>query len=154
MLIRAGELLNKRIVSYETGNDCGEVKDIAISLKSNKVIGLYYQNSGILKKEVKFLALNNILNFEHQNITVKEKLTSFETANTETEKFTLYRKKKIISKAGKELGILEDIAFIVPNGEIKYLDVSDGIICDIINGRKHIAFGDLIVVGEDFLVVN
>ncbi|NLC69028.1 MAG: photosystem reaction center subunit H [Clostridiaceae bacterium] len=61
---------------------------------------------------------------------------------------------KVYSRAGEELGIIKDVLFDCETGNIEGVEISGGILQDMVEGRKVLPFIGRYEFGEDILLVD
>jgi uncharacterized protein YrrD len=152
MLIKTSELIDKNIVFYLTGKKIGEIKNVFINMQKKYITGLVYEKASYFKKEKIIITIDDVENVAYQNIIIKKRIKRIE--QIEGDKFLYQKGKKIISETGKDLGILEDIIFEIPGGKIKFLEISRGLLSDLIYCRKKIPIEKLMVFGKDYIITK
>ncbi|MCG0277532.1 MAG: PRC-barrel domain-containing protein [Thermanaeromonas sp.] len=65
-----------------------------------------------------------------------------------------FRGKRVLDTTGRELGILEDVEIEWPSGRVVKLEVSQGLVEDILNGRKLLDIsGSTVTWGSDVVLL-
>jgi uncharacterized protein YrrD len=157
MLHRYSEVLNLPVLCADSGRKAGVVKDIIFGLAGKSVNALLLEQNGLsLKKKVvlldKLLSLGSdaaIIN-SSSCVSDMDKASYFDAFRDEGALLGL----KVFSKAGGELGIVKDVIFDWKTGKIESFEVSEGMIQDVMQGRKLIPLFGKVELGEEFAVVG
>ncbi len=157
MLHRYSEVLNLPVLCADSGRKAGVVKDIIFSLESKNVKALLLEQSGLsLKKKVVLLEELLSLGSDAAIINSTNCVTDMDrTAYTEAfQDEGAILGLKVFSKAGGDLGIVKDVMFDWRTGKIESFEVSDGVIQDVMQGRKVIPLFGKVELGEEYAVVG
>jgi uncharacterized protein YrrD len=156
-LHRYSEVLNLPVLCADSGKKAGVVKDIIFGLGSKEVKALLLEQNGIsLKKKVVFL--NKLLSLgsdaamvgNRSCVTDMDRRTYSEAFRDEGALLGL----KVFSKAGGELGTVKDVIFDWRTGKIEGFEVSDGMLQDVLQGRKLVPLFGRVELGEEFAIVG
>lgn len=154
---RYSEVLNLPVLCADSGKKAGVIKDIIFGLESKKVKALLLEQSGIsLKKKVIFLdellSLGSDAAVVNNRSCVSEmdRMAYSEAFRDEGTLLGL----KVFSKAGGELGTVKDVMFDWQTGKIESFEVSDGMLQDVMKGRKLVPLFGKVELGEEFAIVG
>jgi len=157
MLHRYSEVLNLPVICADSGKKAGVVKDILFSLGNRIVIAFLLEHSGLsLNKKVVFISELLSLGGDAAIVNSSNCVSNMNrTAYSEAfhDEGSLLGL-KVYSKAGGELGIVKDVLFDYKTGKIEGFEISDGLIQDVIQGRKLLPLFGKVELGEEFAVVG
>jgi uncharacterized protein YrrD len=157
MLHRYSEVLNLPVICAGDGSKAGVVKDILFSIRDRKAKALLLEQKGLsVKKRVVFL--NELLSLGRDAAIIDNSvcISDMERAS--------FRKAfedegsliglKVYSKDGGEIGTVKDVIFDCRTGRIEGFEISDGLIHDVMKGRKLLPLFGKVEIGEEFAVVG
>lgn len=157
MLHRYSEVLNLPVICADSGKKAGAVKDILFSLKNREVKALLLEHSGLsLKKKVVILSELLSLGSDAAIINSSNCVSNMDRAAF-TEAFgdeSSLLGLKVFSRAGGEIGAVKDVIFDIQTGKIEGFEISDGLLQDVIQGRKMLPLFGKVELGEEFAIVE
>lgn len=125
------------VLDQTTGQECGHITDLVY--KNGKVIGLLIDPKGWLTRQ-RFLAVSDVKSFGKDAIMIDsvDQLKPFEKTDSYFLKHGKERLQGIalLTKEGEKLGLMEDVYFQEEVGTIVGYEVTDGLIADLMEGRK------------------
>lgn len=149
-------LLGLPVLVTETGTQIGEVKEVILDLEQAVVRGivlvdanLFSNNQGVMFKDVCRVGKDAIM---LRTTYAVQELTPARMPGTVYYLCDLLDK-QIYTDTGLCLGILVDALFDDATGEIKAYELSDGLIIDLLYGRKFMPLPQAQVVGQERLIV-
>lgn len=165
MLHRYSEVLNLPVICADNGKKAGVVKDILFDLENREVKALLLEHTGfmpgkrlVLVKEL--LSLGNDAAFISDaghvaNMSRKVFKAVFSDRGDlfGGEKGSLLGR-RVYSKGGEELGIVKDVIFNIQSFKIEAFEISDGVLQDIIRGRRLLPLFGRVELGEEVAVVE
>lgn len=157
MLHKYSEVLNLPVICADSGKKEGIVKDILFSLKSRTVKAFLLNHSGIsLNKRVvlvsELLSLGGGAAIINSSSCVSD-LNRADYTETIPDEGALLGL-KVYSKDGGELGIVKDVIFDYKTGKIEGFEISDGLIRDVMQGRKLLPLFGKVELGEEYAIVD
>ena len=157
MLHKYSEVLNLPVLCADSGKKAGVVKDIIFSPDNKEVKALLLEHKGIsLNKKVVFL--HELLSLGSDAAIVNS--SSCVSSMNRVAYSEAFRDEgsllglKVYSKAGGELGVVKDVMFDYQTGRIEGFEISDGLLEDVIQGRKLLPLFGKVELGEEFAVVS
>lgn len=165
MLYRYSEVLNLPVICADNGMKAGSIKDILFDLDSRKVKALLLEHTGLVPGK-RVIFLNDLLSLGKDAVIIRNtgsvtvmKRKAF--ANFfgrgenlfDADKDSLIGR-RVYSKAGGELGIVKDVVFDISSGKIEAFEISDGVLQDIIQGRRLLPLFGRFELGEEFAIVD
>ncbi|MGA9227647.1 MAG: PRC-barrel domain-containing protein [Mesobacillus sp.] len=149
--------LLKGLPVYElaSGQKLGEVCDVSIS-SSGSVVGLLVKKGAFIKKTCQ-VKVGNVVSFGCDGIMINDQ-SALESMETEPEYTFEHHQslagKKLLSKEGEQLGLLEDVYFMEEMGTIVGYELTDGFFSDITNGKRVVKSIDPPAIGKDAIIVT
>ncbi len=157
LLHRYSEVLNMPVVCVNNGRSIGTVKDVILNLDSKDVMGilLVHQRLCFGMQVIMLDDINNISTdavvAESRDNVKKMKKEAYEKTFASNESLI---GRRVFSRSGSELGIIRDFIFNSRSGRIEELDISEGVLQDIMSGRKRLPLIGRTEFGEEFAVVD
>ena len=157
LLHKYSEVLNLPVVCANNGKKAGVIKDIIFSPENREVRAFLLEHKGLeIKKKV--LKRKSILNLGDDAVIIESPgcVESLGKASYSTE----FKDEgcilglRIFTRAGEELGTVKDVIFDWQTGRIEGLEVSDGLLQDIIQGRSMLPLFGKVEFGEDNVLVE
>ena len=149
VVIKQSECVGLPIISISDGFIVGRVKDFLISDKDKSIYGVTLE--GNLFTSTKIIFLEDVLKIGKDAMLVfsKDVVRSLNRGPNYS-----IKDKEVYTREGINLGIVKDIRINELNGEIECVEVSDGIIADIINGRSVLPLIGKVVFSDSSIVVE
>ncbi len=137
------------------GQKLGEVCDVSIS-SDGSVIGLLVKKGAFIKKMFQ-VRVDKVSSFGEDGIMVKEQ-SALEPLEADPEYTFEHHQslagKKLLTKQGEQLGLLEDVYFMEELGTIVGYELTDGFFSDIANGKRVIKTSGPPAIGKDAIIVT
>lgn len=157
MLHKYSDVLGLPVVCVDSGKKAGTIKDIVFCPKDKEVKSFLLEHKGLeLKKKV--ILLKDLLSLGNDAAIISDSgcISKFERSSDLVEQkdegFLLGL--HIFTKAGNELGIIKDVIFDWETGRIEGFEISDGILQDVINGRKIMPLTGKVEFAEENILVE
>jgi Uncharacterized protein conserved in bacteria len=157
MLKMYSHVLGLPVISASNGLKIGNLKDVLFSRENKGVIAFVMEKGGghgkgdvVLLHDV--LSLGNdalIINNLDCLLNYRKFKKSFEMR----EKIDL-RGLKIYTRKGEDIGIVQDILFDYKTGKVEGVQVSDGLIQDILRGRNILPFIGKIEISNSNILIE
>ncbi len=156
-MLKCNEVIGLPVIDSKQGVKMGAVKDVLFDIKTRKLKGILIEQNGYeLKKKV--IEKDNILSLGRDAIVVTEHSCIKKMSNGEFKKRfgkkNSVRGYKIFSDSGDELGAVRDILFDFEYGIMEGVEITDGIMQDIIEGRNVIPLIGNVEFGKDQMIVG
>ena len=157
MLHRYSEALNLPVVCANNGKKAGVIKDIIFCPENKEVRAFLLEHKG-LEIRKKIVKLKSILSLGGDAVIIDspdcvESLGKASyTAEFKDEGSILGL--RIFTRAGEELGIVKDVIFDWRTGRIEGFEVSDGLLQDIMQGRRILPLFGKVEFGEENVLVE
>lgn len=165
MLHKYSEVLNLPVICADSGRKAGVVKDILFDLENREVKALLLEHTGlmpgkrlVLVKELLSLG-NDAAIISDAGFVTNMSRKGFRAAFGDRKELFGGENgsllgRRVFSKAGGELGIVKDVIFDIQSGKIEAFEISDGILQDIIQGRRLLPLFGKVELGEEVAVVE
>lgn len=156
-MVKISNIIGLPII-YDSGKKSpGFLKDIIFNIGEKQIKGLVVEKTGF-RKSSKIFRTDNIYDIGGGAVIIKEKPYVEYKCIKSDRKYTAIDKKKeevkVYSKNGEDLGVVKDVYFNLLNGNIEAFELSDGVIQDIIDGRKIIPLIGKYEFGEDIILIG
>ncbi|MBP5426645.1 MAG: PRC-barrel domain-containing protein [Clostridiales bacterium] len=148
-MIKQSECIGLPIISEKEGEIVGRVQDFLISDKDKSIFGFILE--GNLFSGEKIILLENVLKMGKDAIVVDNKDV---VSNLKVDINYKMKDKEVYTKDGINLGMIKDIRVNEENGEIECVEISDGIISDIINGRRVLPLIGKVLFSDNNIIVE
>lgn len=154
---RYSEVIGLPVIYVIDGKKAGIIKDIIFCLESKKVIAFEIErNSYEIKKKI--VLKEDVINLGKDAIVIEDenKITTFKKAK---DSFGIKKKSTIIdskvyTKHGEDIGIVKDILFDFQKGTLDGVEISDGLIQDIVQGRNVLPLLGKVEFGKENILVE
>ena len=153
---KLGSIIGLPIVETETGTQIGEIGEIVVNVEEAILFGLIISGSNWFSGE-------NIITFEEVAsvgrdavmISNHHVIRSIDTLSIANYNYYLrdLLNKEIITDGGLRLGILTNIMVNSVTGEIKWYEISDSMVMDLLYGRMIMPLPQVQIVGQDKVIV-
>ncbi len=154
---RYSEVLGLPVICVNDGKRVGVVKNIIFRPKTKTLLAFLLEcKSYELKKKV--VLAEDILSLGKDAVIIKD-LNSLRGLRQAKNTDELMDKGEVIglrvySKAGEDMGVVKDVIFDYKNRTIEGVEISDGLIQDIVKGRNVLPLLGKVEFGEDILLVD
>lgn len=144
------------LLETETGTQIGQIKDIVLNIEEARVSGVII-DEGKNELSVRGIAFVDLLGLGRDAIMIRNHSVIHQCACIFEITSNYYVKelfeKEIITEEGLRLGRLVDIFFDINTGEMKWYQVSDSLVTDLLYGRKRMPLPKIQIVGKDKVIV-
>lgn len=155
-MLKGRELIGLPVIDLNTGKEVGLVEDLVVDLEKRKVTGLLVKSGGWITAH-RLLTLDKIYRIGNNSIIINNVEQSLNQGQIE-ERFETgiksLRGLSILSSTGKELGTVEDLVCDITEGKISGWEISDGLVQDLVDGRKILPQEAVITYGSDWFIVQ
>lgn len=144
------------VLETETGMQIGEISEVIVDIDAALVCGFIIVGTNWLSSE-KIIAFEDSFSLGRDAMMVRNQhvVHQLNTLVMHHNKYYLRDlfDKQIFTDSGLRLGVLNDILFDHITGEIKWYQVSDSIITDLLYGRMMMPLPQAQTVGQDKVIV-
>jgi uncharacterized protein YrrD len=153
---RLRDIIGLPLLETETGTHIGQIKDIVLNIEEAKVYGVVIDEGNNVSPE-KGIIFGDILGLGRDAIMIRNHSVIHQCASIF--EITNYYyvgelfEKEIITEEGLRLGRLVDVFFDIDTGEMKWYQVSDSLVTDLLYGRKMMPLPKIQIVGKDKVIV-
>ena len=126
--MRSGnETIGMPVVTYDTGEEIGRVKDLIVHRAKKCVVGLLVKTTALFH-HTKVVSLSDVMSFEDSGVMIRA-ANSLVSLSEMPESARLLERKRLnestlISRDGHEIGRIFDFQFEEKSGELKGFDVA------------------------------
>jgi len=150
------ELLNKPIVSAESGEKMGRVEDLLLDERQNQVVAVIIQKVGWRKKpemmpfsRIKAVGPDALIAGSIEDVTEEET-----AAMNRASVAHAVKDKRMVTTSGRDLGSVTDFYVDERTGAIEAYEISRGSLADIFTSRLAVPALDAVTVGPDVVLVS
>ena len=153
---KANDVIGLPVLDLESGQECGIVRDVLYS-DDWTFQGLLVEVKALFRKS-RFVPVDGIHAIGEDYVVLQNEEVMLPAQDVEnchgvkTGPVAMIGK-SVITSNGQRLGQVEDIYFQTEFGEIVGYELSDGIISDILDGRKAVKHVSSAKMGEDALIL-
>ena len=141
------------IISFDSGEIVGRVKEFLFVSDLKKFFGIMLDGSFLNKDKI--ILSKNVISIGTDAIIVNGQDIVQDLKDVlGYRSIYQFKDKEIYTKDGKDLGMVKDIRINQENGDIECLEISDGIISDIINGRGILPLVGKVLFSDDCILVE
>ncbi|MCK8818097.1 PRC-barrel domain-containing protein [Natroniella sulfidigena] len=152
---RGQELIGLPIVDLEDGELIGKVVDILFSPEKKELLGVKAKNNK-LWKGARLIPQKSLYTLGKDIVVINNKrdLKQAEKSVASLNSGKEVMGKEVITEEGQVLGAVEDV-IIDQDQKLLGYELTDGLIQDILTGRKLILFAEIeLTYGEDIIIVT
>ncbi len=155
MIKKYSDVLGLPVISVKDGMKIGILKDVVFCKDNKSILGFILEKERqalkgnvVLLRDVLSLG-NDALIIDNPNCLLVYR--EFKKTGEIQEDISL-RGLKIYSHTGEDIGIVQDILFDYKTGKVEGVQVSDGLVQDLLMGRKILPFLGKVEIGSNILV--
>ncbi|MCX7780563.1 MAG: PRC-barrel domain-containing protein [Negativicutes bacterium] len=149
-------ILGLPVLETKSGTQIGEAQEVVVDIERASVVGIIVANANWLA-EIRGILFPDIFSIGRDAIMVRDKDTIQEFPGYAEligmQRLSELFDRQIYTETGLALGVLVDILFDAETGEIKGYELSDGIVADLLEGRKVMPLPQAQVISADKLIV-
>jgi uncharacterized protein YrrD len=156
-MLKGRDILDKPIVSYDTGERFDKVKDLIFDQDNNQLLGLLIEESKlfrsakvILLKDVKAIGPDAVIVPSKDSVVSSSEITVIEQI---LKRNNILKGTRIMTTDGRNLGSMIDLYFDEHNGSVEGYEVSGGLFADAYSGRSFVPAIQTLKIGEDVAFV-
>ncbi|TYQ15997.1 UNVERIFIED_CONTAM: uncharacterized protein YrrD [Acetivibrio alkalicellulosi] len=154
---RYSEVLGLPIICADNGNKAGIIKDIVFCPKEKKIAGFEIECYSYQIKK-KFVMKEDVLSLGKDaliidNLKVIKDLKKVKDVPLIKERGSVIGL-KIYTRYGEDVGVVRDVLFDFQKGIVEGVEVSDGLIQDIVKGRSLLTLLGKVEFGEESILVE
>ncbi len=151
------ELLGLPVMDLSTGEQTGAVRKLIFNRDQDKLLGIVIDEGGWFK-EAKIIPFEAIGSIGEHAITIADT-----AAVTRVEEQVRLRRVieenaslqglRVITESGKEIGSIDAVLFDPDSGRVGGFRLSDGLLRDLVAGKRMLVRPESMVMGKDTLIV-
>ncbi|AEV69390.1 PRC-barrel domain-containing protein [Acetivibrio clariflavus] len=151
------EVLGLPVISLNNGKKVGNVKNIFFCPKKKKILAFLLECKSF-EFNKKIIYTEDIINIGKDAVIIKDEdslkdLKKTKNSHEFTEKGEVIGL-RVISKKGEDVGIVKDVIFDYKNNCIEGVEISDGLIHDLVKGRSVLPLIGKVEFGEEIILVG
>lgn len=156
-LQKYSEVIGLPVICADNGKKIANIKDVVFCPQKRSVLAFLLESrryelkrKAVLTKDVLSLGRDALIINDCSCVADIKKLEK----NQELKDRGQLLGRRIYTKWGEDLGRVEDILFDHKNGSVEGVEISDGLLQDIIQGRKILPLFGKVEFGEDNILVD
>jgi len=144
------------VLETETGTQIGEIVEVIVDIEAAFVCGFIIAGANWFASE-SIITFDDLFSVGRDAMMVRNRhvvrqLNTLDIVNNKYYLRDLFDK-QIFTDSGLHIGVLNDILFDNITGEIKWYQVSDSIITDLLYGRMMMPLPPVQIVGQEKVIV-
>jgi len=147
-------VLGLPVLETNTGKQVGEVSEVMVDISRTVLLGFIVAGDNV---EDGFIPFEDVFSLGEDAIMLsnQKKIRSLETLQSISDTYPLAElfDKAIFTEAGLRLGMLVDIMIDKMTGEIKWYQLSESVLGDLLYGRLIMPLPQAQMIGEDKIIV-
>ncbi|MHB8062748.1 MAG: PRC-barrel domain-containing protein [Ruminiclostridium sp.] len=157
MLKKYSNVLGLPVISATDGMKIGTLKDVAFCKDNKGILGFILEKgSHAIKGNV--ILLRDVLSLGNDALIIDNPNCLLEyrkfRKTCELQEDIQLRGLKIYTHSGEDIGMVQDILFDYKTGKVEGVQVSDGLVQDLLRGRNILPFLGKVEIGNNILVEN
>lgn len=155
-LLKFSNLEGLPLIIFETGERIGSLKDLALHENCLEISGLVFKIIGFSTREYVLPTESVYKVGNHAVLCYKEYFERFKNKIKCDSKNTVIQLKwkPVCTRTGQEIGMVSDLILNMTLFEVCFIEVSNGIIKDIFDGRKLLPLLGRITFGTDYVLID
>lgn len=159
MLIKGKDVIGLNIVTIDTGSVIETVQDVAYNPTSQRIEALFVRKAGLFGPD-RAIHINDVKNIGEDAAIVADasviraikELPEIVTTISKSHKYLVNT--KVLTIEGKALGRVSDVLFDSKTGYVDSMEVSQGGLKTLTEGKKSIKPIDIVTIGADATIVS
>lgn len=157
-MLASKKFLSLPIISLKEGQQIGFVRNLVINPKTKSIVAFIVDPKGFFKEQ-RIIPFNRVVSLGENAITVSTQ-SQVEKATSLPDILELLKEKagilglKVITESGTTLGVTDEFYINPETGQIAGLDISEGKIEGLFNGKARLKAEDILTIGPDVIVVD
>jgi len=157
MLKKYSDVLGLPVISATDGMKIGTLKDIAFCKDNKGILGFILEKgSHAIKGNV--ILLRDVLSLGNDALIIDNSNCLLEyrkfRKTCELQEDIQLRGLKIYTHSGDDIGIVQDVLFDYKTGKVEGVQVSDGLVQDLLMGRNILPFLGKVEIGNNNILVE
>lgn len=147
------ELVGLPVISRDRGEELGRIQDLYYDESSSNLKAVLLAGGGWLRQP-RIVDFSQIEARGPDAFTVCDAGAIIQDPPPGTRRWQELKGMRLINQEGQELGIVEDLVVELPSGQVKALEVSTGLVNDLLDGRKELPLTGQVNWGEDTAIIT
>lgn len=147
------ELVGLPVVAQEKGEELGRIQDLLYD-EQTRALKAVVLDGGNWLREPRVIAFEELTPRGPKTFSIANKLAISHEMPAGTRRWQGTKGLRLLNNEGAELGLVEDLVVDLPSGRITALEVSTGLVNDLMEGRKEIALTGQVNWGTDAVIIG
>jgi uncharacterized protein YrrD len=156
-MLKGRDILDKSVISYDTGERFEKVRDLIFDQNSNQLVGLLIEEASwfsrakaILLKDIKAIGSDAVIVPSKDCVVSANEITVIDQILKHN---NILKGTHIMTTDGRDLGTMVDLYFDEQTGSVEGYEVSGGLFADAYSGRSFVPAVQTLKIGEDVAFV-
>lgn len=149
LLLKGKEVIGLPVINLESGEELGKVSDLLYSGDLQKVEAIKASS----EQDLKVYTLPQLSSIGRDAVLLENPINAEPAIGEKFHSWEKLKGLKVIDNQGNQLGIVVDILFDPQGGDIKGLEISEGFIGDLLEGRQIIDKKLLQICSKEMIIV-
>jgi len=150
-MFKGREIIGLSVIDYTTGKESGAIDDLILDLEQGKVTALLIKSVGWLTTS-RLVPLAIVQQVGSDAVLIDDETK--EAIEDDGCRIKSLKGCSVISCEGKDLGTVEDLILDIPEGRVVGWEISDGLVQDLVEGRRVLPVESVITCGMDRFIVR
>lgn len=149
-MLRGSDIIGLPVLSWPHLKRMGKVREVRLDFDGLRVCGLELDSGGWLQPA-------RILDFDAVRAVTETHVLAVEAYLTESEESHCCQGlhgRPVLATTGEELGRMDDFHFVPEDGRVALLQVSRGLVDDLLYGKELVVLNGPVVAGEAAIMLQ
>ncbi|MGI9860123.1 PRC-barrel domain-containing protein [Moorella naiadis] len=146
------EVVGLPVISRDRGEELGRIQDLYFDESGGNLKAILLADGGWLRQP-RVVDFSRLEARGTDAFMVSDAGTVVHEPPPGTRRWQELKGLRLINSAGQELGLVEDLVIELPSGQVKALEVSTGLVNDLLDGRKELPLTGPVNWGEDTVIM-
>lgn len=158
-MLKFSDIIGLPVIHIGEGNIIGTVRDIVFISKTKKITGLIIRTKSIVSS-MKVIKAQDIVKVGKSAVLVSSNLCmqpvkEFLSTSTSVKRYQEdISEKQIFTDGGEKIGVIQDAIFNFEAGLLEEFEISDGLVQDLMEGRKVISSKEIIHLDQGIVIIE
>jgi len=147
------ELVGLPVISQDQGEELGRVQDLLYDEQAGCLKGLLLADGGWLRQS-QVVDFARLAGRGPKSFTVTGAGDVSHELPSGARRWQEIKGLRLLNQEGEELGLVEDLVVDLPSGQVQALEISTGLVNDLLEGRREVPLGGAVNWGTDAITLN
>ncbi len=147
------ELVGLPVISQDRGEELGRVQDLLYDEQTGNLKGLLLADGGWLRQP-RVVDFASVAGRGPKSFTVNDAGDVSHELPSGARRWQEIKGLRLLNQEGQEMGLVEDLVVDLPSGQVQALEISTGLVNDLLEGRREVSLGGSVNWGTDSITLN